>query len=138
MERGWSAKGLLAPLWQERFSGPGKREQLADLVEISPQTLSAYNSGNRPLGITNARRIAAALGVSLAELGAPEGEEDARSVTLRARLEELSAAVGDALEAQAKLSREVSRLRARVGKLEARAGAVAAAAKRPRTHRSAG
>lgn len=138
VERGWDAKGLLAPLWQERFTGAGRREQLAALVEISPQTLSAYNSGNRPLGITNARKLAAALGVSLADLGAPEGVPDARGATLRDRLEELAATLTDALEDQAKQKRELRDLRSRVRKLEARRAPAAAASKPPRTRRAAG
>jgi transcriptional regulator with XRE-family HTH domain len=132
VERGWDAKGLLAPLWQERFTGAGRREQLAELVEISPQTLSAYNSGKRPLGITNARKLAAALGVSLAELGAPEGESDPRGATLRSRLDELAAKLADALVEQKKQRRDLQEIRRLVRKLEARHEPAADGPKRPR------
>lgn len=109
MERGWDASGLLAPLWNTRFAGPGKRDQLAAATGISAQTLSAYNSGNRPLGITNARRIAAALRVSLAELGAPEGEDESRrSLTLRARIEGLEASLAELARVQALILDELA------------------------------
>jgi transcriptional regulator with XRE-family HTH domain len=131
VERGWNAKGRLAPLWSQ-LEGPAKRDQLADLTGITPTTLSAYNSGNRPLGIANARRIVEALGdagvdVSLLELGAPAGEADARGQRLVDRLEELADRLSDSMERQAKLTKEVSLLRARVRKLEERRGLVAAA-----------
>lgn len=138
MERGWNAKGLLAPLWQERFEGVGRREQLAKLTGITAQTLSAYNSGNRALGRRNAVKLAAALGVSLAELGAPEGEDDVRGATLRDRLEELRETVSELTAEQAATNRELAELVARVQKLEGRRAARAAAAKSPRARRSAG
>jgi transcriptional regulator with XRE-family HTH domain len=68
VEKGWSAKGLLRPLWQEY---PGKRDGLAEAVGTTPTSLSSINSGRRPLGKSLGGRLAEALGVSLLELGAP-------------------------------------------------------------------
>jgi transcriptional regulator with XRE-family HTH domain len=78
LERGWSAKGLLEPLWQR----VGGRDELARLTGISGSTLSGYNSGKRPLGMANAHKIAAVLGVSLYDLGArePHSSDFARSL----------------------------------------------------------
>lgn len=144
MEKGWNAKGLLRPLWLQ-LEGPAKRDQLGELAGITPQTLSAYNTGpddgGRALGIANARKIVAALAtkgieVSLLELGAPEGEADARGQTLLDRLDELSTKLGDSLEVQAKLSRQVGQLQGRVRKLEAQHGGVAAATSSPRKRAS--
>lgn len=144
MDKGWNAKGLIRPLWQQ-LDGPAKRDQLAELAGITPQTLSAYNTGpddgGRALGITNARKIVAALAkkgieVSLLELGAPENEADARGLTLRARLEELAADLADSLQRQKTMDAELRRLRTRLGKLEAQRAPVAAAPKRPRKRAS--
>jgi transcriptional regulator with XRE-family HTH domain len=69
VDRGWYATGLLERLW----SRPGwNRDKLAEATGIRGNTLSAYNTGGRRLGIVNARRIAGALGVTLLDLGAPE------------------------------------------------------------------
>lgn len=68
MERGWDASGLLEGLWG-RIGG---RDRLAELTGIQPGTLSGYNTGRLPLGLANARKIAAALEVSVLDLGAPE------------------------------------------------------------------
>lgn len=136
MDKGWDARGLLRPLWQQ-LDGPAKRDRLAELAGISPpQTLSAYNTGpdngGRALGLNNARKIVAGLAkagieVSLLELGAPASEADARGLTLIDRLEELAADLADSMEAQAKMSRELGRLRDRVQKLEAQSEPAAAA-----------
>lgn len=86
MERGWDAKGLLRPLWGR----VGGRDALAALTGIAPQTLSGYNTGNKGLGLGNARRIADALDVSVLELGAPVALVDDPGESLLGRLEELS------------------------------------------------
>lgn len=83
---GWSAKGLLKPLWDEL---PGKRDELAAVTGIRGTTLSAYNSGARPLGLANARRISAALDVTLLELGAPLDQADWADRTLLGHLRQL-------------------------------------------------
>lgn len=67
MEQGWDATGLLSALWD----AVGKRDGLAAITGIRPSTLSAYNSGSRKLGLANGHRIAAALGVTIYEIGAP-------------------------------------------------------------------
>lgn len=82
---GWSAQGLLEPLWKEI----GGRDELARRTGILGQTLSGYNTGKRPLGLINGRKIASALGVSLAELGGPLEGDDPRSQMVGSRLERL-------------------------------------------------
>lgn len=109
MEKGWDAKERLKPLWGK----VGGRDGLAALTGITGQTLSAYNSGSRPLGIVNGRRIADALGVSVLELGAPLGMGDqARDQTVLGRLLELAATVDDLLAVVDELKRRVARLEA--------------------------
>lgn len=134
MQKGWDAAGLLQPLWGR----VGGRERLAELTGIHTSTLSGLNSGRLNLGRDNALKLAAALGVSLAELGAPEGEDDARGQTLRDRLEELAAKLTDSMDVQAKQGRELRDLRGRVRKLEGQRATVAAETKRPRSRRAAG
>lgn len=86
MQRGWSAKGLLRPLWQNY---PGKRDGLAAAVGTDGGTLSGVNTGRLNLGLSLGRRLAAELGVTLAEIGAPpDVDEEARSLV--ARLESLA------------------------------------------------
>lgn len=87
MEKGWSAKGLLKPLW----GSVGGRDGLERATGISGSTLSAYNAGSRPLGIVNARRIAAALNVSLLDLGAPEEADQKLAEALTVRLASIEA-----------------------------------------------
>lgn len=117
MEKGWDARGRLAPLWREL---PGKRDELAERSGVKGPTLSAYNSGKRPLGYGNARKIAQALGVSLLDLGAPEATADEEYQTIDLRLELLAAQLAEAVEATAKMGRQVDRLQARLRILEAR------------------
>jgi transcriptional regulator with XRE-family HTH domain len=113
VERGWNAKGLLRPHW-ERL--PGKRDELARLTGIGPQTLSGYNSGQRRLGIGNAQRIAEALGITVLDLGAPTTAQVAeRSAVVLDRLETLEAR-------QAALLREIAELRAVVDELRQHQG----------------
>lgn len=110
MQEGWSAKELLKPLWQNY---PGGRDKLATDVGLkSGNTLSSINSGKRNLGLDLGQRLAAKLGVSLLELGAPEGLADARGLTLLARLEWLAGKVADAIEGQVALERRVAALEA--------------------------
>ena len=83
---GWDARGLLRPLWNQYEGG---RDGLAEAVGTQGSVLSSINSGKRPLGHDLAGRLGAELGVSLAELGAPEEAADAESRTLHSRLEGL-------------------------------------------------
>lgn len=76
-ETGWKATGLLLPLWN-RYKGG--REALASAVGTSPSTLSSINTGNRRLGYDLAGRLAAELGVTVTELGAPNGDRSPRDI----------------------------------------------------------
>ena len=92
-QAGWSARGLLRPLWNDYEGG---REGLAEAVGTSPTSLSSINSGERMLGRNLGKRLAAELGVTLAELGAPaEQADDPESQTLFHRLEKLEARVDE-------------------------------------------
>jgi hypothetical protein len=62
---------------------------LAAAVGTTGNTLSSINSGNRRLGHDLGARLAAELGVSVLELGAPEAEVDEEGRFLVRRLEEL-------------------------------------------------
>lgn len=64
---GWSAEGLLLPLWH-RY--PGRRDALAAAVGTTGNTLSSLNTGKRNLGYGLGGRLAAELGVTIYELGA--------------------------------------------------------------------
>jgi transcriptional regulator with XRE-family HTH domain len=68
MERGWDATGLLRAVYDK----VGGVDKLAELTGISRSTLSSYNSGRRPLGVKNAKRIAEAADVSFSALGRPD------------------------------------------------------------------
>ena len=68
MRPGWSAKGLIRPLWKNY---PGGRDGLAKAVGSSGSVLSAINSGSRNLGLDLGQRLAKERGVTLLELGAP-------------------------------------------------------------------
>lgn len=91
---GWSVAGLLEPIWSAKF---GTRDNLARVTGIPGPALSGYNTGRLRLGIENARKIADAAGVSLAELGAPEEatRDDPRSVPLLDRLATVEGRVAD-------------------------------------------
>jgi transcriptional regulator with XRE-family HTH domain len=71
MERGWDATGLLKAVYEK----VGGVDKLAELTGISRSTLSSYNSGRRPLGFKNAKRIAEAAKVPVSELGLPEAPQ---------------------------------------------------------------
>jgi DNA-binding transcriptional regulator YdaS (Cro superfamily) len=109
----WDATGLLEPLWGK----VGGRDRLAALTHIQPATLSGYNTGRLKLGTRNAEKIAAALEVSLADLGAPEAAaaDDPTSRPLLDRLQALEAALEqqreDSARALAALAKEVRALR---------------------------
>lgn len=91
MQKGWKAAGLLQPLW----GSVGGRERLAEITGINTSTLSGINTGRLNLGPGNARKIAAALEVSVLELGAPIEAADEAGQTLLDRLLELAATVDD-------------------------------------------
>lgn len=96
MEKGWDARGLLRPLWHEI----GGRDALAEASGIAGQTLSAYNSGSRQLGIANARKIVEGLtsrgvAVTVLELGAPLEAVDDLGLGFLDRLQALAATVDD-------------------------------------------
>lgn len=111
MNASWDAAGLLEPLW----GAVGGRDKLAKLTGIQPGTLSGYNTGRLKLGLQNAKKIAAALGVSTLELGAPLEEADELGRPLVRLLERVA---GDV----ASLLLEVTELRGRVKSLETRLG----------------
>lgn len=105
MARSWTATGRLTPLY-ERVGG---RDRLAELTGISGTTLSAYNSGDRPLGILNAQRIARAAGVTIEELGQP--------LSIEQRLERIEADIQKVIEAQMKTQQSVEGVLALVSAL---------------------
>lgn len=109
-EKGWSAKGLLQPLWVEY---PGGRDGLAEKLGMDGGTLSSLNTGKINLGPKRGRRLAEELGVSLVELGSPGEGEDERGRAIARRLAEAEAALNV-------LAPLVERLEARVAVLEKR------------------
>lgn len=94
--KGWSAKGLLQPLWK---AYPGGRDALAKAVGTNGADLSSRNTGRRNLGHDLAGRLATELShglkrqVTVWDLGAPLLEEDEAQVLFVARLQELEAEV---------------------------------------------
>lgn len=77
MQRGWSAEGLLQPLWSTYGNGDDKarRDQLAHAIGTKGPVLSSINTGKRNLGVNLGTRLANELGVTLRDLGQPaEGE----------------------------------------------------------------
>lgn len=118
---GWNAEGLLRPLWHSYEGHPElpRREALAKAVGTSPSVLSQINTGKRPLGHDLGPRLAAELGVSLLELGAPEAvADDPASLKLRDRLEKLGTKVEYLLEREADLSLQLEDAQLRLGRLE--------------------
>lgn len=92
MQKGWDATGRLSAYW----SRVGGRDGLAEKTGITGSTLSGYNTGDRLLGEKNARRIAKALRITIADLGAPATEtRTAEERTVLAHLEELADQVAD-------------------------------------------
>lgn len=112
MQRGWDATGKLSAVW-DRVGG---RDGLALAAGIAPTTLSGYNSGERKLGIVNARKIAGVkqLGVTIFDLGAPATDETAPDLqtlndhlrSLEAELERLGEAVALLAGAQQRVLRD--------------------------------
>lgn len=100
VERGWSAAGLLQPLWERYERG---RDELAERVGTSGTVLSSINSGKRRLGLNLAKRLAAELRISLLELGAPAAvaQADGQSSALLRHLAQLAANDAEMLENQA-------------------------------------
>lgn len=116
-EPGWNAEGLLQPLW---LKYPGGRDGLAAKVGTTGSALSSRNSGSRPLGYDLGSRLAAELGVSVLELGAPLEVADAAGETLVTRLEGLAVDLAEAVRKQSGMATQIARLQARVRTLEAR------------------
>ena|SRR5665213_2884742 len=90
------------------------QEQLAKASGISRNDINAMARGRLTVGPKRLGRIAAALKVSVLELGAPEGEADARGQTLLDRQQELEASV-------LKLTKQVNRLARQVAELKRQA-----------------
>lgn len=89
MQKGWNASEALPALLRNRRM---TQQQLAAKTGIDRGTVNGYSTGRLDLGPLNARRIAAVLKVSLAELGAPEEEAvDRRSRAVLDRLRSLEA-----------------------------------------------
>lgn len=114
-QKGWSAKGLLRPLWN-RYEGG--RDALAAAVGTSGSVLSSINTGKRNLAWDLALRLAQALGVSVLELGAPADEPDGPGVLLLGRLEALEEALAAAAKENGRLARRLAHLDGRVRALE--------------------
>ena len=120
---GWSAKGLLKPLWQQY---PGGRDKLAEQVGTTGSSLSGRNTGKVHLGHDLAERLAAELTrglgrpVSVLELGAPEDVADEHGQTLLDLLDELTTKLADSETLQVRQERHLRDLRRRVRALEAR------------------
>lgn len=70
MTQSWNAKGLVQQAWQ-RLGVQNGRDALAQLTGIPGTNLSSMNTGNKPMTVGTAKKIAAATGVTLLELGAP-------------------------------------------------------------------
>jgi hypothetical protein len=92
---------------------PGGRDALAKKIGTTGSSLSSRNSGTKPLGIQLARKIADETGVSVMELGAPEGLADPRGLTLLDRLEGLAVDLAEAARRVVELQERVSMLEAR-------------------------
>lgn len=104
----WTATGRLIEHWGK----VGGRDGLARATGIEPTTLSSYNTGKRKLGLRNAERIAAALDVTVFDLGAPTVEDIAeQSVAVLDRLAAVEAELSRAL-------RELDDLRRQQGDAE--------------------
>jgi len=115
VEKGWDAKGLLKPLWGR----VGGRDGLARLTGITGETLSGYNTGRLPLGRKNAERIADALSISVAELGAPAPYVAEDELTLHERVSLLEQRV-ELLEALNRVEEEPARAAEAMAVLEQR------------------
>lgn len=100
MERGWSAAGLIRPLYGKH----GGREGLAKKVGASPATLSAIQNGRQNLGEGLARKLVAKTDATMATLGAPlDLLNGRRDMTVASRLQELAAEKANAEDVKAAL-----------------------------------
>lgn len=112
-KQGWSAKGLLQPLWTQY---PGGRDSLAKAVGTKGADLSSRNSGRVMLGHDLGGRLAAELSrglrreVSLLELGAPATEADEAGQAILDLLRELEATVATMKKTQAAILRRLRAL----------------------------
>lgn len=109
--KGWSAEGLLLPLWNEY---PGGRDALAAKVGSTGGNLSSINSGKRPLGGELGNKLALELGVSLVELGAPGEGEGARGRSIAQRLAEAEEALNHLGPLADRLAEQVAALEKRL------------------------
>lgn len=108
----WNATGLVRDAWLRLDVPKGHREELARLTGIPATSLSAMNTGHRPMTMAQAERIAAAVpGLTLLDLGAREEEANVEHRSIVARLEEAEAALND-------LGPQLERLARRVAALE--------------------
>jgi transcriptional regulator with XRE-family HTH domain len=91
---GWYVSEILPQLLADRG---WTQEQLGDATGIARTDINLLCNGKKRLGLARARRIAAALDVTLLELGVPTASDPesnhlrARLATLEARAEELNA-----------------------------------------------
>lgn len=109
MDSGWDARPFLRDLLRRRKAEglPHTQQWLADETGIQRGTINGYMADKKDdagqprlrLGMTNAPRIATALGVGVPEIGGPD-EED---LTIEDRLGELAAGVRTLLAGQAAL-----------------------------------
>ncbi len=118
-QKGWYAIGLLQPLW---IGYEGGRDGLAAAVGTTGSSLSNVNSGNRRLGHDLAGRLAAELGISVLELGAPGEPADPHGVSLLGRLERVEAGMNQLGPELGRLAHRVSALEKRVPPKTGRAG----------------
>lgn len=117
MATSWDATGRLAAHWRK----VGGRDKLAVKTGINAGNLSGYNTGRRPLGVRTARRIAAALDVTIYDLGAPSRQaEILEDLLVLDRLQALEAADEERQAETRDLALLVAALTERVERLEAR------------------
>lgn len=109
----WKATGLVQPVWNRLDVPKDKRGELARLTGIPATNLSAMNTGNMPMTMEMAERIAAAIeGLSVLELGAPLELADQRGQTLLDRLQEVEDLVAEGF---ARLAEGIARVERRLG-----------------------
>src|SRR5262249_7593431 len=127
MRKSWSARGLLSPLWGR----VGGRDGLAERTGIHGPTLSGYNTGRQRMGEDAGRRIAAALGVTLEELGAPPDPAHPSLIMaeLAALREQIASAVQNRSDWQAEIQGQLDRQVALLAELSAVSVDLAAAVK---------
>jgi hypothetical protein len=80
VKEGWKATGLLKPLWM-KLDPPGA-ETLTALSGVPTKALYSYNSGKKNIGMVNAEKIAAALDLSIYDLGATRPMEQTFATSL--------------------------------------------------------